>query len=183
MVRRRNRSSIMTPSRMRRRSRRAGRATVTDAEIDAALASRRLVVSGVMVMPFTSRPVVRRFVRNVFEESTTTPIVVYPETLANLDQAEYGVASARYLTVKFIRARAYNTTSSSGIILQETLSGFQVSSEVATGASIPAVGIGFSFATRQVPFPTSNASTSVFTIALEQAVLSNLVLDIFVEFC
>jgi hypothetical protein len=182
MVRRRNRSSIMTPSRMRRRSRRATRARVTDDELNAALASRRLVVGGMMVMPYTARPVIRRFVRDNITLVNTTPLAFRPLDVAALDQTEYGVSAVRYTTVKFIRARAYNTNSTSGIILNETASGFQVSSEVAVGASIPAVGIGFSLATRQIPYATT-ATTSVFAIALESAVSSNLVIDIFVEFC
>lgn len=182
MVRRRPRSTIMTPSRQRRRQRRA--AKVSDAEILAVLHSRRLYVSGTMVMPFTAKPVVRRFVRSISTLTNTSQVAWTPNATALLDASEYSIGVVRYTTIRFIRARAYITNgSTSGIILVEDLTGFTVSSEIATGASIPAVGIQFSMATQQVAHSTSDTSTQVFFVSLDTAVSSNVVLDIFVEFC
>lgn len=182
MVRRRQRSTIMTPSRMRRRSRRANK--VSDAEILAALHSRRLYVSGAMVMPFTAKPVVRRFVRSISTLTNTSQVAWTPNEAALLDASEYSIAVVRYTTIRFLRARAWITNgSTSGIILVEDLTGFTVSSEIATGSTIPAVGIQFSMATQQQAYSTANTTTQVFFVSLDTAVSSIVVLDIFVEFC
>jgi len=182
MVRSNQRSGIMNPARVRRRQRRQAR--VSDAELDAALGSRKLKVSGKTIKAFTSGPLVRRWVRQLITFTTTVPQAYSANTLAVVDQSEYIVAAIRYNHVRLLRVRAWLTDPSVllvGLILTETLTNFKVSSEPVTGAAIPSCGIGFSLATRQVPFSTSNVTT-LFTVGIEQATTATVIVDVYCEF-